>query len=84
MSYNGWSNRATWNASLWLNNEEALYRDVQRMLRHIDKEDDDAVEELAGKLELYCRDIWPNGKTPDDDPLIDVDWEEIAKSELAE
>jgi hypothetical protein len=24
-TYNGWKNRATWNVSLWLNNEYAIY-----------------------------------------------------------
>ena len=28
--YNGWTNWATWNVSLWLNNDEFLYRQMRR------------------------------------------------------
>lgn len=28
--YNGWTNWDTWNASLWINNEEAIYREAVR------------------------------------------------------
>jgi hypothetical protein len=31
-SYNGWSNYETWAVSLWLNNEEPLYRDLQAIV----------------------------------------------------
>lgn len=31
--YNGWTNRATWQVALWLDNEEPLYRDMQAFAR---------------------------------------------------
>ena len=36
MSYNGWSNRATWNVSPWLNNDEGSYRELQNLVRQAD------------------------------------------------
>lgn len=87
--YNGWSNRATWNVSLWLSNEEAFYNDVNRLARrHGPDEDDsdddrvDAIEEFANALESFCNEIWPDGVTPDDDALSECDFAEVAASWL--
>lgn len=79
--YNGWSNRATWNVSLWLNNDEGTYHELVRMQRNADDKD-----ELAEKIEEFCYELWPaphrnQAATPDGDFLRDVDWEEIAESE---
>lgn len=79
MAYNGWSNRATWNVSLWLNNDESTYKELCRIQRHADDE-----EELAERIEAFCRLSWPNGKTPDGDKLSEADFEEIAASEWVE
>lgn len=76
MSYNGWSNYETWNVSLWLNNDEGTYRELQRLQQHADDKD-----ELATKIREFCEAIWENGKTPDDADLKQVDWDEIAESE---
>lgn len=79
MPYNGWSNRATWNVSLWLNNDEGTYRELVRMRRRADDQ-----EELAENIKSFCEEIWPEGKTPDGDLLRDADWEEIAAAEWDE
>lgn len=74
--YNGYPNRATWNVSLWLNNDEPTYRAKEEIVKRAD-----CVEGLANDLEGFCNDIWPNGCTPDRDLLSECDWDFLARSE---
>ena len=73
--YNGWKNWETWNVALWVDNEEAIYRD--RLARG---------RMNAEEAEEFVREWFPNG-TPDMsgetfDPFkheaTDVDWQELA------
>lgn len=93
-NYNGWSNRATWNVNLWLANDEAIYHEINRLERRHTFEDEAKVEvgdvsfgaipvtggldDFAEAIEAFCREIWPNGLTPDGDKLADADFDEIA------
>jgi len=70
--YNGWSNRETWNANLWMNNEESLYKLIGTIARGCEN-----VSELASNMEGFLGILW-NGKTPDGDILHEVNWVEIA------
>jgi hypothetical protein len=88
-TYNGWTNRATWNTSLWLNNDYGLYsakEDFARRIRnHLEDGDitrEEALKDMAAKLRAFCNELWPNGCTPDKDRLSHVDWREIAEAEL--
>ena len=50
MAYNGHKNRNHWNVSLWLNNDERLYRQMQHYCRYAGNRRDAArmmLEDLA-------------------------------------
>ena len=71
--YNGYTNYETWNVSLWIDNEEQLYRNKCTMLQAAGG----AVE--VSEIESFCRYEFPEG-TPDMDSVYDMDrvnWQEI-------
>jgi len=67
MSYNGWTNRATWNVALWIDNTEELYR--QRVAASI---------KTAKDARRFVRRLWPDGYTPDGDYFGRANWQELA------
>lgn len=82
--YNGWSNRATWNVSLWLNNDEAMYRNLQDTVKFARAHFGPTMTaaELGRMLKIEVNKMWPSGQTPDGCNLLEVDWIEFAKSEM--
>ena len=70
--YNGWTNRATWNASLWINNSEPLYKLVHTICSQCK-----SISELADNIEGFLGILW-NDKTPDGENMGMVNWVEIA------
>lgn len=69
MSYNGWDNWATWNAALWCDNDEMIYKD------RIKRKPGDPAE-----CQEFFEEWYPTG-TPDMDAgdLANIDWFEIAE-----
>jgi len=71
--YNGWTNWATWNAALWMNNNESTYHN--RIRRH-------RFDEWTGDdVATFFQEFFPKG-TPDMDKndLGKINWDEIARS----
>lgn len=73
-TYNGWANRATWNAHCWLTGvDEGTYRVATIVARQ------GSIEVAAQAVEDLCREGW-GSKTPDDLPLDQVDWVHVAEA----
>ena len=70
--YNGWSNRETWNANLWITNQESIYKLIGTIANGCH-----SVSELADNMEGFLLILWKD-KTPDGDSLGMVNWVEIA------
>jgi hypothetical protein len=72
-TYNGYTNRATWNLMLWVSNDESAYFHFRDLYLRIGGDDPDVREDM---IQREARE-WYGSTTPDGDLLDDVDWEEI-------
>lgn len=88
--YNGWTNWATWNVELWIDNEEPWYR---AKIRFIDRTDADLIDNISVR-KFITEELMPEG-SPDftghhgeGKPLSywwgEVNWAEIAEAWKAE
>ena len=82
--YNGWSNRETWLASLWLTNDESSYYNMLRVL----KQDSDCftkAESLEALLRLVLEDKASEASFWSDllnSAFSRIDWVEIVENNL--
>jgi len=69
--YNGWTNRETWNVTLWLFNDQPRYNWMVAQFP--------AGCTGAESAEAFCRSIFGK-KTPDNCLLDNVNWQEVAEA----
>ncbi len=91
--YNGWSNRATWNLALWLENDWSLQLVVWTRDQKIASGSDlrETMEQDICELELRSYYLEPQAGcaisqffTPDGERFDDADWDEVFKALIAE
>ena len=75
--YNGWTNRETWNVTLWVMNDEAMYESWKTHLAgSLGVIVPWTVEEVAD----FLLEVFPEGRTPDRDNILLANLEEIAEA----
>lgn len=81
--YNGWNNYETWNAALWINNDQALQESATERVTDNRHDTADAADALSTIFEDYemIPDL-PSGPASDmlNASLSAIDWYEIAQS----
>ena len=76
-NFYGWKNRATWNVTLWILNDEDLYRTLREESDDLRRAKSEWTPALAKE---FCH-RWMGDQTPDEVPLgsSEIAWEEVAE-----
>lgn len=87
--YNGWTNYETWNASLWMDNDDGYWRNsAENAMRDAGYDKDAATLELACEMEDVHEDAMPavEGMYADllGAAMSRINWYEIAKHYIDE
>lgn len=69
MTYEGWANYQTWNVSLWINNEESIYRQA---CDYVARTEEPTYEGFIRVLDGVYGDVTPDGVSWTD-PTLDMD-----------
>ena len=83
-TYNGWTNRATWNVALWVHNDRSLYdawkassEAVAAVKAEAQADTDEPVWDRYA-VQSFLGEVWPDGQTPDGDKVAEANLAEIA------
>lgn len=80
--YSGYTNYETWLVSLWIDNDQGLYNDVQELAR----ENVDSEYDLANAIKDFIEEFNPLAENADmfsdllQSALQNVNWQEIAEN----
>ena len=73
MTYNGWTNHATWAANLWLSNDEGTYNALNNEIRRNITEDS-TEEEIINLFQSFSDFCLPQMAREEIGNLDEVDW----------
>jgi hypothetical protein len=91
--YNGWTNYETWNAKLWMDNDEGSYKDSRAMAREAledaEQDEDEAAIKLSNTIKDWFLEAMPELPASFWSDILnaafhEVDWREIADSLIEE
>lgn len=71
MTYNGWTNRATWSVTLWLANDEPRYLAMLDWFAR--------TKVTQPKVRAMLASVFEDGVTPDGDKVSDADMVEVTR-----